>query len=160
MNTIKIPLCGQTVADVNVYDLRKALAEYDAKQAEAEKLYDGYTLEQWEYVKEGKFLCEFYDGCVPSSNCSLLLFDRIQDGKFCTRSWAGGWVHCRPAQVYGLRHPCFGKRPEWLKDSDLIICAKYSDGSYSASTLRTAFTFTGWNITQEFIAIPAGGKIE
>jgi len=149
---------------VDIEEARKALAEHDAKQAEAGKLYDGLTLEQWQYVIDGKFLCEFWDdNCEPADSRGVSWLDEVTEPnwkntifRWCRN--AVQWEHCRPAQVYGLRHPCFGKRPEWLKDSDLIVMAIWEDGPMTTSPRVTVggFRFTG---CIEFIAMPAGGKI-
>jgi len=148
---------------VDVEEARKAIAEFDAWKAEAEKLYDGLTLEQWKFVIDGKFLCELWDG-EHRGECSTdgwaILLDRVANGGLFYAKGSSGWYeHCRPAQVYGVRHPCFGKRPEWLHDGDRIIYVVRNNGNSTTFGVATVKN-CDWSDYKEFIAMPAGGKIE
>jgi len=145
---------------VDVEEARKAVAEFDAKEAEAEKLYDDLTLEQWQFVKEGKFLCEFWNaGEAPPKDVGLQKLACVAPGRYFMQINGVTSAHCRPAQVYGVRHPCFGKMPEWLKYSDLLVHRVYLPNTQKAVSQIDVCSAT-WSQIIEFIAMPAGGKIE
>jgi len=147
---------------VDVEEARKAVAEFDAKKTDAEKLYDGLTIEQWQYVIDGKFLCELWDNGDNPAGDALRMLESISQHDLYFSFRTGnciGWKHCRPAQVYGVRHPCFGKRPEWLKDSDLLVHRVYLPNTQNAVSQIDVCSAT-WSQIIEFIAMPAGGKIE
>jgi len=150
---MNITLNGVTV---DIEEARKAISEADAKQAEQENLIDGYTREQWQRIIDGKYLCEFWDTERFVSPIFSLLGSVIKKPLPFVRNQGMPYKHCRPAQLYGTRHPCFGKRPEWLKDDDRIIWVKYDDGSHTTSDFFNAKKMLFEDVI-EFIAMPSNG---
>jgi len=128
-DTIKIPCADNPlIITHNIEDVRKALADYYAKQAEPEKI-DNLTMAEWDRVIKVKQPCEFWDagegdweekltgkltGVAPSE-CGT--FDRYDFGYF---------DHCRPIIQQGQTHvwwPEIGtnKKPEGLADDARVI---------------------------------------
>jgi len=133
-------MCYKSPVDV----VRKALAAYDAKQAEPEhepEKIDDPTMEQWERVIAVEQPCEFWDFTYDSMIRPL---SKVFDGIF--RDTEGcKWQHCRPIIQQGHTHawwPEIGKeKPQELPDDALVVLRTHC---WHANTIRRVKHVDSW----------------
>lgn len=168
-----LPSVEEAAARLN--ELSAILAKMKRTEDKQPELFHGYTMEQWQRIIDGGYLCEFWDddgrGRFYATlkevdkewpNPFTVVYDNMDHDLF---------PKCRPAQRYGVLTPHFGgPKPEWLKDDDLIVWWKNEEGRTLADAVWKARHYPPagkltWQADDEgnvgmieFIAMPGAPK--
>jgi len=124
------------------------------------ELFHGYTMEQWQRIIDGGYLCQTWNHrlgkCVTEEWLTPLLGVSEQGFDIGEYSFFRHQQHCRPAQRYGVLTPHFGgPKPEWLNDSDLIVWRREGGKAVGLNSFATYIACgVEWNKVDEFIAMP------
>ena len=93
-----------------------------------DKKIQGYTHDEWEQIRAGGYICEFWeDGMSFKVMHQLKEIVTDSSGRFLSMESESYWRNCRPAQIKGVLRPWFGG--ECPVDPDAKVFIRLRDGS-------------------------------